>query len=248
MRSLIAAAAFAAFAAGPSHAVTAVIDFETESDDIIIDEVSAGGATALVSAFRTTVAGAPNAHPNNPLAFDVVGFDTNRGQTNASGDPDLLFPFDGDQGNGVDGGAANPFGIVAVLLEQGETADDGDPANDRFNQLPGVMRFVFDKDIELLSLAALDFEEDSSLRVFLDGLEITANAANNGVSGNNGAATWAPDAPTGFGRQLDIVFNSSGAIDNIKVNVIPLPAGAWLLLSGFGFVVGAQRWRKQRAA
>lgn len=240
MRFLFPAAIAAALAANAAQAVT-TIDFEGVGDNVLISGANIGVPGVTVSAFASNALGVAD----DPLmTFDPIGFDTNRNVTPEL-DPDLLWPYDN--------AFPNP-GIIAVLRERNGTDGDVDtstgPANDRRNDLPGTMRFVFDEEIEFVSLDAIDFGDTAgnpNIRIFLDSIEIFgADASSDGVSGDSRAETFvARDVVRG--NTLDIVFRSSGGIDNIKVNVVPLPAGAWLLLSGFGLVAGARRLRRPAA-
>lgn len=252
MRLLFPAAIAAALAASPAFSTTVTkIDFSGFTDNQEITSILFPGLSVSISSFASNQNGVPDS-PANP--FDVVAFDTNR-TASPERDPDLLYPFDGDNSTRTGNG---PFGNIAVIRELDGTDGDKDtsegPANDRRNELPGTIRFQFSEDISFLSVDAFDFGDTGDIRIFLDSVRVQhLNSASNGLSGDNKMETFLPDGPY-LGSTLDFVFRSSGGIDNIEfeydpsrstIGVIPLPAGAWLLLSGFGLVAGAKRIRKR---
>lgn len=236
IRSLSIAGALAVLTSLQAHATT-TFDFETFADGDGIGSVTGGGVTATITAFKTSTPG---------TGYDAVGFDTSRVVTN-DGDKDLLWPFDGNEGSQSPNDPANDLGIVAILAERNTSAGDT-PSNDRAQGLPGTMRFVFDKPVSFISLDALDFGDQGSISLFLDGTAIApAGTGQDGLSGNNLFETFVASAPTAFGTTLDVVFGTSGAIDNLEVQVIPLPLAGWMLLSAFGVAAGIRRYGRAAA-
>ena len=236
MRLRFAAALCAAFVAAPAYAATTgTIDFEGFGDNEAITSLTVAGVQVDVSAFRNS----------NDAERTVIGFDTERDISNDP-DPDLLFPHGG-------GAGAASFGMIAVVRERDGT--DGydtvnGPANDRRKGLPVTLRFAFERDIDFVSLDAFDFGDTNgspNLEIFLDGDRVFADGPlTDGISGDSMMEAFLADRVY-TGSTLDLVFKSSGGIDNIKINVVPVPAGAVLLLSGLGLAAGVRRLRNRKA-
>lgn len=150
-------------------------------------------------------------------------FDTNKAGT---ADPDL----EGDFSNSNGSGEMRDLGSALIIQERASLADD--IADDE--RAGGVITFFFDKAIDLLGLTYLDGEAGAS--VFANMTEVGTVAAN--VAGDNDFTDVdMTGIPSTLGiTQFRVVFNGSGAIGSLDIEVaaVPLPAAFGFLLAGLG--------------
>lgn len=228
MNRFLAAAFVACSTVGAASATTVTYDFEEFMNGEAVTSITRSGVTASV----TAIGGVDSATIcNTDLTPDECD------------DPDLLDPFDGVPGSWASDSDDSPVGNVLIVQER-DTFDGSvfDPADD--NASGGELIFSFNKVIELVSVTILDIERDRNIDFFLDGTELTqSDTSIDGVSGDNLFELFAPEN-FASGRLLRFDASTSFAIDNISVNVVPLPAGLPLLLTGLGGLALIRRRRK----
>ncbi|MEL7343865.1 MAG: VPLPA-CTERM sorting domain-containing protein [Pseudomonadota bacterium] len=197
----------------------------------------AGAANATVLDFSditpTGVSSSPQTYVSNGVTFDVTSDTGNVGvydTTVAGEDPDLTSPF-------VDADGLLPatgFGNAIVANENNSTPDDQAGGADLF--------FEFVSPILLSYIDILDAEE---------GAEIFVNGSSVGSAMTPG--TGQPDTVNYFDRvsfadtlvsNIRVVFSGSGAVGEIGLAPIPVPAALPLLIGGLGALGVARRRRK----
>lgn len=203
--------------AGTAQAATYTIDFEEFADGDIVDRVEFGSGPTANGADVLAI-GNSSSSPDEARAYDT---------TNLSGlDPDLDAPFTGP--------VPNPGNVLIVQgpLSTGTPNDDGQG---------GTIGFSFDSMVTFLGFDAFDDVENLTVTGYLNKVEVGSTSISIGSDNESGQVlglSWEVNFLTfDFGR-------ASGAIDNILVEVapVPLPAGAPLLLAG----LGAFAWVKRK--
>lgn len=199
------AIALGAALAAPTHAATVTYDFENFARGDVVSDLALGPLTG--SAFARGGVGV------------LVAFDTVRP---SGGDTDLAGPLQDLSGTPKD------FGKVLIIQENNRRFRDGRFKPDD-NAGGGVMTFRFDQRIRFDSVDILDVEEPG-VDVFLDGVLIGDSV---GESADHRFAAFRYSDPI-YGHELKFVFQGSGALDNLVVSNVPLPATAVLMLTAFG--------------
>ncbi|MEL7389176.1 MAG: VPLPA-CTERM sorting domain-containing protein [Pseudomonadota bacterium] len=210
MRNTVFAAGFVVSA--PFAASAATFDFEGFAPGTTINSVSDGGVTASITV-------TPN---GNGLPAAQI-FDTANPGSNADGDPDLGIPFV----DAVTGAAfANPGNVL--IVQEDPNADGGLDTNPDDAGDGGIIEFVFDQVVNILSFEVFDD---------VTNFTVTTDVAGQTETVNIGEDNEALLVLLNFDGVQTLTFdfgNASGAIDNItfEVPAIPLPAGMPLLLAG----------------
>lgn len=226
MKTLLTTTLLSVGLAGGAFAST--FDFNDAAlQDTLVDRVttSDGAITATLDVFANrnyTNRGANRVH-------EALIFDTENG---ADRDSDLQSPFTRDGGTDV----SFAGGVLAISendLSAGDLPDD--------NGNGGTITFNF---LQAINFSGFSIYDDASITV----------TANNGASYSAGVATDGAfnDFAIGDERFFNITSltfdfgRDSGAIDNLQVSAVPLPAGLPLLLAGLGaFGIAGRRRRKQ---
>ncbi len=215
--SLVLAATTALAFAVPASA--AVLDFNSFASGVAINSISSDDGT--VTATVTTTGGIGQA-----LTFDT-------GLTGTD-DPDLEAPF--TLFSDPTAPTVNPGNVLIIQTDAGNPDDDADG---------GTIRFDFD--------TAVNF---TSFRIF-DGAAIDVSSTSGGFF-----AGFVPEPTVGgsnlYGQfdvsglfdnifDLTFTFKGSGAIDDLNVTAVPVPAALPLLLGAFG-ALGYVGRRRRKAA
>lgn len=219
---IAAAAAVGICAASMSHAAT--VDFASFSEGAILGTGTnlGGGVVADISA----VGGVAQA----------VVFDTADGTTSTDNDPDLTTTFT----NAEDSNDVQDFGNALIVQENATGGPDD-------NASGGTLTFSFLSDVVLDELFLLDSATGTIATLFANGSIVssfTLTSGNESDTGNNpdNNEFTLLDFGGAKGDTLKVVFADSGAVGQIEVSAIPVPAGLPLLLGG----LGAFAWMKRR--
>jgi hypothetical protein len=140
----------------------------------------------------------------------------------------------------VDPTDVRPFGNALIVQENGGTPDDA---------VGGAITFEFLTDVIVSSVFLLDTEAGSFVELFLDGvsvLKLDVTAANDSDTGNNPLNNKFTELDFGGlrGDALFVDFAASGAVGELEVAAVPLPAALPLALLGLG-ALGLVRRRKK---
>jgi len=211
-----------------------VINFDNLATGTIVDDEY---STVVSISVNNKRAGAPDLG----VVFDTTNY--------TGGDSDLAGPFDSNNDALADG-----FEAFNVLIIQENSAGCDivigicDEPDDEGSRPAGTFFFTFEKLVTLESIDFFDVEttengetENNAIKLF--------DAANNEILPGE---FYTPD--TGGDNMWDQVFfgvdgvkrielnmGGSGAIDNIRFTVVPIPAAAWLFGSGLIGLAGLAR-------
>ncbi|WP_298836487.1 VPLPA-CTERM sorting domain-containing protein [uncultured Roseobacter sp.] len=219
---MAAVAAVAISAAGMSHAATVDFGGFGEGEVLGSDTVLAPGIVADISAIGGE-------------ALAVV-FDTADGTTSTGNDPDLTSNFT----NAEDAGDVRDFGNALIVQENATGGPDD-------NGSGGTLTFAFLNDVSLGELFLLDSEIGTMATLFSGGDIVSSftltglNESDTGNSSTDNEFTLL-DFGGATGDTLQVVFSRSGAVGQIEVSAVPVPAGLPLLLGG----LGAFAWMRRR--
>ncbi|WP_375230825.1 VPLPA-CTERM sorting domain-containing protein [Roseobacter sp. S98] len=219
---MAAVAAIGFSAAGMSHAATVdfggfsegqVLGANTELADGIVADISAIGGQA-----------------------QAVVFNTAPGTTSTGNDPDLTSDFT----NAEDDNDVRGFGNALIVQENATGGPDD-------NGSGGTLTFSFLSEVALGELFLLDSEVRTSATLFsgddvvLSFILNDDNESDTNNTANNNEFTLL-DFAGARGDTLEVVFSRSGAVGQIEVSAVPVPAGLPLLVGG----LGAFAWMRRR--
>ena len=243
-KSSIINALFTSLLLAASAAQADVLDFEGFANGQIMDTEY----QPLV-----TITGTNNDNSAGVPDYAVV-FDS---RLNPTSDSDLQDPFTSNNPN-----LPGPFrpGNILIIQENSAGCGDGicdnpDDEGSRFsNKATGIISFQFNQAIQLLSLDFFDVEtaEDgrtpnNRIRLFdTNNVEVLANTYYTPDTG--GDNLWDQvlfdvslhSELRNIGR-VDVYLAGSGAIDNLKYNVVPVPAAFWLFGTALIGFIGFSR-------
>ena len=232
-------------AAPAAHAV--VLDFNGFANGTIIDDEYLASNGVTVSAVNRSTG------PNLAVVFDSTPAGPS---SNFSADPDLIGPF-----NSFNPALADNFDPQNILIIQenssGCNALTCSRPDDEGDRPAGIITFQFAQAIELLSLDFFDIENaedgftlDNRIRLYdseIGGTEIAANtyytpdtSGPNGVGDNLWNQILFDQGVSGI-KRIEVYFGGSGALDNLKYNVVPVPAAFWLFGTALIGFIGFSR-------
>jgi len=151
-------------------------------------------------------------------------------------DDDLSSPFPNS-----DGGADLDAGLALIFNETdnlGASGPNDDPSGAKIT-------FSFTRAVKLLGLDLLDLgdgNENQGLTIKADGIVILSGAI---VGANGEYRSFVPTLTGIFAKEYEFDYTGSGAIDNLKVSAVPLPAALPLMLVGLGGLTLMSRRRRQ---
>lgn len=222
-KTMLAAGAALALTAGAATASTHVIDFSTNNGATL-------GHGSFVDGrfdFGNGLTGTVSTTGGSGIA---QVFNTNIPLWRRTDDRDLQRP------RHITGGwRTTSLGNALIVNEDRRRVDD--------NARGGIITFLFDTVVEYSGVTLIDLEGHQPVTITADGYNSgPLDVVGPGHNGDNRFQRLFT-API-FTQSLSFRFAGSGAIDNIQVSAVPLPAPALMLLGGLG-ALGAMRRRKK---
>ncbi len=217
-------AAVALFSASATNAAT--IDFNGFGNGANVTSVNFGFGSATVSATGGI---------GEAWAYDTTD--------NTNGDADLLGPFS------TAGGSVTGYNAGNVLIIQENNGSNTTPDD---NASGGTITFDFDAPVILTNMDVMDmmlgkvtikFFDNSSTQIGLDWANLTNTDTGDSTFPNLFETIQFGSGISGV-SSMQITLDGSGAIDNIGVSAVPLPAAAPLFASALG-LFGFMRSRRR---
>lgn len=232
----IAGLALCLIGSGPAMAAPVTIDFE-----------GSFYATNPITEFQdasATVTGTISVASRTNAAW-IYDTDSTGGR-----DPDLEAPFYNAADRASDPDASgltgrDNFDNALIIQESGASVPDDEAQG-------GTVTFLFGSAVNLFSIDILDASLGKvSFKLFDSSDALLESFANQYNSDSDRQPNWYETVLFGTGvtdvKRLEVQMNNvSGAIDNIVVSPVPIPAAVWLFASALG-VFGYLGKRKQAA-
>jgi hypothetical protein len=228
MTRFLSAAIASLALAGTAHAAPITLDFNSLSAGDLAGTQFSG---VTISGARN---GAPAMSPNAAMIFDTNNF--------TGSDSDLQGPFDNPTTAPVE--ALLP-GNVLIVSEDDDASDPDDAARG------GVLTFVFDQLVTILSINAFDINSNESITFdFYDVNDMLITSISNGMTTTDDNEFLTFDFGITGVRRFVASLSGSGAIDDLmfEVEEVPVPSALPLLLSGLAGLGFASRPRKTKTA
>lgn len=242
-RLIIATMAAAGLTFGWTQGAAALtIDFEGFSNGQILSSFGGGAGTHSFGSLDVTFSGLEGDNGNGR----VVVFDTDDGSNNS--DPDLHSPFTQDA---YSVGPNNPGNALIVQDDSNLSSCSGGFCTDPDDEVDSAFILDFSRGVRLSSIDVLDIGEATLDLFFANALLASIDVPGVGGSGNGGddnkSGTFVLDD-----QFADLVIDrfvfslgNSGAIDNIVVTSVPVPAA--LPLFGAALAIFGWAARRRRA-
>lgn len=231
-RFILAVFTATGLSAGWSQGAAALtIDFEGFANGQILSSFGGGAGTHSFGSLDVTFSGREGDNGNGR----VVVFDTDN--TGNSSDPDLHSPFTLDA---YAIGPTNPGNALIIQDDSNLSSCSGGFCSDPDDEVDGQFILDFSRGVQLTSLDVLDIGEATLDLFFANALLASIDVPGVGGSGNGGddnkSGTFVLDA-----QFSDLVIDrfvlslgNSGAIDNIVVTSVPVPAALPLFAAALG--------------
>jgi hypothetical protein len=223
MKTLLSIAAAAAIGFGGAAAAAPIkVDFSSFNAGDIVGTLAGKDFT-----FGPGLTGKIKVDNNDAPDIGMI-FDTDN---ITGGDTDLKSPFESVQGLG-------PLfaGKVLIISEDGNTSKPDD------EQKGGVITFLFDRLVNFVSIDVLDTEEGSNRALISSDLGFLSAAIFSGDRKYNRFTST--DAKLQGISSLTVDFGGSGALDNLTVVPVPVPAALPLMVMALGALGVAARRRR----
>ena len=228
---------------------------------LVVGSTLVPGTASATSMVTETFEGFSSDDPINAIVFAdgtqaSVVTDSNRSANR--GGLDQAFAFDTNNFTGNDSDLVSDFpfapdpsitrdlGIVAVIGGPGALVAGSSAPTPNDDLFGGTITFNFDRIVDLLSFDFVDTEPN--------GNELFATGFNNGSQVGSSGALVAGDGQFGtftaglFGiDSVEFAFGGSGALDNLTIAAVPVPAALPMLLGGLG-LFGVMGWRRKSTA
>lgn len=197
-----------------------VFDFEDPAAGATVNAISGGGINATVTTISNRAGGS-----NQAVIFDSAHPTGN--------DSDLAAPF--GPGPGVSGQLSPGNILIIAGPDNGQGLPDDDAQG-------GTITFDFDQEVNVFGFDFFDLEEEISELVVTTGSGFASSML---VTGDGQYGSFS--TPILGVQSLSFDFAGSGAIDNLNVSAVPLPAAPPLLLAALGGLAFVGRRRAAMA-